>query len=74
MILAVGLYAVSAQRVKAQQRMQALRVERQRIESDLQQVKATVDDTQPVVVLQNGDTRVIVQPSNPYQQTKQVYY
>ena len=74
MILVVGLYAgVSAQREK--QKLNALRVERQRIETELQRVKAIADDTQPVVVLQNGDTRVIMQtPDSPYQQTKQVYY
>jgi len=74
MILVVGLYAgVSAQREK--QKLNALRAERQRIETELQRVKAIAYDTQPVVVLQNGDTRVIMQtPDSPYQQTKQVYY
>ena len=74
MILVVGLYAgVSAQREK--QKLNALRAERQRIETELQRVKAIADDAQPVVVLQNGDTRVIMQtPDSPYQQTKQVYY
>ena len=37
-----------------------LRAEHQRIESELQQVKAIADDATPVIVLENDDTRMVV--------------
>jgi hypothetical protein len=46
------------------QRLDALRAEHQRIETELQQVKAIADDPRPVVVLENDDTRVIVPIAN----------
>ena len=46
------------------QRLDALRLERQRLETELQQVKSTADDPRPVVVLENADTRVIVPVSD----------
>lgn len=42
------------------QRLDALRAEHERIETELQQVKALAADQRPVVVLENADTRVIV--------------
>lgn len=41
-------------------RLDALRLERQRLDTELQQVKSTADDSHAVVVLENADTRVIV--------------
>ncbi len=58
-ILLVGTYAASVHRER-QQRMQALRAEQQQIKSELHRVKAIADEAQPVVVLENGDTRVIL--------------
>jgi hypothetical protein len=40
--------------------MNALRAEHQKIETELKQVKAIADQAQPAVVLDNGQTRVIV--------------
>jgi hypothetical protein len=74
--LVVGIYAASVHRER-QQRIEALRAERQRIERELRQVKAVVDDVQPVVVLENGDTRVIVDLNdnhNANRQTKLIYH
>lgn len=74
--LVAGSYAASVHRQR-QQHIQALRVERQRIESELRQVKSVVNNAQPVVVLENGDTRVIVDLDdnrNPNQQAKLIYY
>jgi hypothetical protein len=42
------------------ERLDGLRAERRRIESELQQVKAVAGDPRAVVVLENADTRVIV--------------
>ena len=44
-----------------------MRAESQQIASELQRVKAKADEVEPIVVLENGDTRVIVanQPSTP---------
>ena len=55
-ILAFETNAVHARN----QRLDALRAEQQRIETELQQVKAIADDPRPVVVLENDNTRVIV--------------
>jgi hypothetical protein len=74
--LVAGSYAASVH-YQRQQHMQALRIERQRIESELRQVKSVVNNAQPVVVLENGDTRVIVDLDdhrNPNQQAKLIYY
>jgi type II secretory pathway component PulM len=56
----VGTYAASIRHERRQQKLEELRAEQQRIESDLRQVKAIADEAQPVVVLENGDTHVIV--------------
>jgi len=68
-LLVVGTFGASIYRQR-QQRINALRAETQRIESELQRVKAIADESEPIVVLENGDTRVIV--SN--QQSKPIYY
>src|SRR5260370_41338219 len=60
MLLVAGIYAGSIHRQKQQQRLETLRAEHRRIQSELQQVKAIADEAPPVVVLENGDTRVIV--------------
>jgi len=71
MIIA-GTYA-AAQRQR-QQRLASLRAEHQRIEMELQRVKAIADQSQPVVVLENGDTRLIVNRDNPKQRPQLFYY
>jgi hypothetical protein len=71
LMLVVGSYATSVHRQR-QQRIESLRVERQQIESELRRVKAIADEVQPVgVILENGDTRVIVDLN---QQAKLTYY
>lgn len=42
------------------QRLDALRAEHERIETELQEVKALAADQRPVVVLESADTRLIV--------------
>ena len=69
LIIVVGTYAASV-RHERRQRINALLAERKQIESELRQVKAIADEAQPVVVLENGDTRVIV----ANQQSKPIYY
>jgi hypothetical protein len=71
LVLVVGSYAAVIQRGRQERRVEALRVERQKIESELQQVKAIADDAQPVVVLENGDTHVIVDLKR---NTQSIYY
>ena len=71
LILAAGGYGMSLHRQR--QRIKAMRVERQQIESELQRVKQVANQTQPVVVLENGDTRVIVDVKQS-QQTNPIYY
>jgi Tfp pilus assembly protein PilN len=71
LVLVVGTYAAAIHHGREQQRAQALRAEHQKIQSELQQVKAIAEDTQPVVVLENGDTRVIVDLKR---QSQSIYY
>ena len=60
-VLFVAVLALETSVVHARhQKLNALRAEQQRIETELQQVKAIADDPRPVVVLENDDTRVIV--------------
>lgn len=66
-VLAVGIYATH--RRQEVQRLESMRAEHRRIESELNQVKA-ITDAPPVVVLENADTRVIVDLN----QTHQTYY
>lgn len=42
------------------QQIAAMRAEHQQIEMELKQMKAIADEAQPSVVLEKGDTRVIV--------------
>jgi hypothetical protein len=72
LILVAGAYATSIHRQRLQ-RMRVLRAEHQRIESELQRVKEVADEAQPAVVLENGDTRVIVDVKQN-RQTKPIYY
>jgi len=58
LILAAGMF-VQRQKADAKE-MNALRAEHQKIETELKQVKAIADEAQPSVVLDNGQTRVIV--------------
>ena len=62
MILA-GTYAAALR--QRQERLQSLRAERQRIEMELQRVKALANQSQPVVVIESGDTRLIVNREDP---------
>lgn len=68
LVIVVGLYAGHVQKQHA--RMDALRAEHHKIETELKQVKAITDEAKPVVVLENGDTRVIVDLN----QSQQTYY
>lgn len=72
LILVAGAYATSIHRQRVQ-RIRVLRAEHQRIESELQRVKEVADEAQPAVVLENGDTRVIVDVKQS-RQTKPIYY
>ena len=67
-VLAVGIYATHHR--QEVQRLESMRAEHRRIETELNQVKAITDETQPIVVLENGDTRVVVDLN----QTHQTYY
>jgi biopolymer transport protein ExbB/TolQ len=67
----IGTYAASIRYERRQQKLEELRAEQQRIESDLRQVKAIADEAQPVVVLENGDTHVIVDLK---QKHESIYY
>ena len=61
MMLLVTVLAFETSSVHARkERLDALRTEHQRIETELQQVKAIADDPRPVVVLENDNTRLIV--------------
>lgn len=61
MMLCVAILAYETNAVRQRnQRLDAMRAEHQRIQNELQQVKALADDPRPVVVLENDDTRVIV--------------
>ena len=72
LILVAGMYATSVHRER-RERINALRAEHQRIESELQRVKAVAEEAQPVVVLENGDTRVIVDVKQS-QRSNPIYY
>jgi phosphoglycerate-specific signal transduction histidine kinase len=72
LMIIVGTYAASLR--QRQQRLQSLRAERQRIETDLRRVKAMADQSQPVVVLESGDTRLIVNHEDPNPQPQLLYY
>ena len=61
MLLCVAVAAFETNAIHSRhQRLDAMRVEQQRIETELQQVKAIAEDPRPVVVLENDNTRVIV--------------
>lgn len=61
MMLCVAVLALETSAVHARhERLDALRAEHQRIETELQQVKAIADNPRPVVVLENDNMRVIV--------------
>ena len=72
LMIVAGTYAVSLR--QRQQRLQSLRAEHQRIEMELQRVKTIANESQPVVVLENGDTSLIVNRDNPKQQPPLFYY
>ena len=69
LLLVFGSYGASL-RHQRQQRIRALRAESRQIASELQRVKEKAGESQPIVVLENGSTRVIV--SN--EQSKPIYY
>ncbi len=58
LMLVAGGYATSVHRER--QKINALRVEQRQLQSELRRVKAIADEVEPVVVLENGDMRVIV--------------
>jgi predicted membrane metal-binding protein len=61
LLLCIGVAAFETSTIHSRhQRLDAMRVEQQRIETELQQVKAIAEDPRPVVVLENDNTRVIV--------------
>jgi hypothetical protein len=72
LMIIAGTYAAALR--QRQERLQSLRAERQRIEMELHRVKAIADHSQPVVVLENGDTRLIVNRENPKQRPQLFYY
>ena len=68
LVLVVGTYGASLHRQR--QRIRAMRAETQQIASELRRVKAEADEVEPIVVLENGNTRVIV----ANQQSTPIYY
>jgi hypothetical protein len=72
LMIIAGTYAVSMR--QRHRRLESLRAERQRIESELRRVKAIADESQPVLVLENGDTRLIVNRQDPDQRPQLFYY
>ena len=58
-MLVAGTYAASVHRAR-NERMAMIRAKRQRIESELRDVKALAREVHPVVVLENAQTRVII--------------
>lgn len=72
LMIIAGAYAAALR--QRQQRLESLRTERQRIEMELQRVKVIANQSQPVVVLENGDTRLIVNHENPKQRAQLFYY
>lgn len=72
LIIVAGLQVHAAR--ERQHRLDSLRAERQRIESELQQIKAMADESKPVVVLESGDARLVVNRENPQQATQLFYY
>ena len=71
LLIVAGLQVHAAR--QRQHRLESLRAERQRIEAELQQIKAMADESKPVVVLESGDARLVVNRENP-QQTPLFYY
>ena len=69
LLLVIGTYGASLHRQR-QQQIRAMRAESQQIASELKQVKAKADEVEPIVVLENGDTRVIV----ANQESRPIYY
>ena len=72
LIVAAGLQIYAAR--QRQHRLESLRAERQRIETELQQIKVMADQSKPVVVLESGDARLIVNRNNPKQSPQLFYY
>lgn len=70
LILGAGAYGTSIHLQR--QRIKALRAEHQRIETELQRVKEVANRAEPIV-LENGDTRVIVDVKHSQQPTP-IYY
>ena len=58
-MLVAGTYAASIYRARTE-RIAMIRAKRQRIESELRDVKALAREVHPVVVLENAQTRVII--------------
>ena len=72
--LVIGVQAIAIRHAH-RERIEQLRAEHQRIESELRQVKAVAEDPAPVVVLENADTRVIVPVSHrATHQQQPIYY
>ena len=69
LLVVIGTYGASLHRQR-QQRIRAMRSESQQIASELRRVKEKADDIEPIVVLESGDTRVIV----ANQQSTPIYY
>jgi uncharacterized membrane-anchored protein YhcB (DUF1043 family) len=70
--IVIGMYAVALR--QREQRLESMRAERQRIESELQRVKAMADESEPVVVLENGDAQLIVNRQDPHRKPQLFYY
>jgi hypothetical protein len=65
LMIIAGTYAAALR--QRQERLASLRAERQRIEMELQRVKTLANQSQPVVVIESGDTRLIVNRQDPKQ-------
>jgi len=72
LMIVAGLQINAAR--QRQHRLESLRAERQRIETELQRIKVMADESKPVVVLESGDARLIVNRNNPKQNPQLFYY
>lgn len=71
-VVAIAQITISSQQQRT--RMELLRAEQQRIEAELAEVKKIADDSEPVVVLEDGQgTRVIMDLDSAVQPASLTY-
>lgn len=73
-LVAVVQLAVMLQQQRRHEQTLALRAERQKIEAELEAVKKIADETEPVVVLENDRTRVVMDLDSAIQPASFTHY